>query len=115
KSSGMIPRLRPLPACQLWNFTHKNPGEKTGHSELYNLFPHPRLHLSHGNIRRNKLSALITTAAVHHRAPCSVSVSATAFFIPFQRHPATLAILIRLIHNFEDRLNLLALFLSSFP
>jgi hypothetical protein len=40
---------------------------------------------------------------------------ATALFIPFQRHPATLAILIRMIHNFEDRLNLLALFLSSFP
>ena len=49
-----------------------------------------------------------------HRAPRSVSVSATALFIPFQRHPATLAILIRLIHNFERRLNLLALFLSSF-
>ena len=99
---------------QLWNPARKNSGEKAGHSELDNLLPHSRLHLSHGDIWQNKLSVLITMTAIH-RAPCSVSVSATVLFIPFQRHPATLAILIRLIHNFEDRLNLLALFLSSFP
>jgi hypothetical protein len=49
-----------------------------------------------------------------HRAPRSVSISATALFIPFQRHPAALAILIRLIHTLEHRVNQLALFLSSF-
>src|SRR4030095_9864415 len=102
-----------LPACQLRNFGRKNSGEKTWHSELDNLFPHPPLHLSYRNIRQNKLSVLITMAAIH-RALRSVSVSATALFIPFQRHPATLAILIRLIHNFEHRLNLLVLLLSSF-
>jgi hypothetical protein len=108
-----VPRLRLLPACQLRNFARKNSGEKTGHSKIDNLFPHPRLHLGHGNLLQNKLSVLITMTAIH-RASRSVSVSATALFIPFQRHPATLAILIRLIHNVERRLNLLALFLSSF-
>ena len=34
-----------------------------------------------------------------HRARGSVSVGATAFFIPFHWHPATLAILIRLVHD----------------
>jgi len=109
----MFPVLQLLPACQLRDFGRKNSGEKAGHSKLDNLFPHSRLHISHGNIRQNKLSVLITMTAIH-RAPRSVSVSATALFIPFQRHPATLAILVRLVHNFEHRLNLLALFLSSF-
>jgi hypothetical protein len=45
-----------------------------------------------------------------HSASGSISVRATAFFIPFHWHPATLAILMRLAH--KHRLNLFALFLS---
>ena len=105
--------LRVLPTRQLRNLPRKHSGDKTGHSELHNLFPHPRLHLSHGNIRQNKLSVLITMTAIH-RARRSVSISATAHFIPFQRHSATLAILIRLIHNFEYLSNHFVCFLSSF-
>jgi hypothetical protein len=40
-----------------------------------------------------------------HRVARAVSVSATAVFIPFQRHPATLTILVCLIHNVEQLLN----------
>jgi hypothetical protein len=96
--------LRFLPTCQFRNFAHKNSGDKAGHSELDNLFAHPCLHFSHGNIRQHKLSVLITMTAVH-RVARPVSVSATAVFIPFQRHPATLAVLVRLIHNVEELLN----------
>src|SRR5882724_703273 len=105
--------LRFLPTCQLWNLAHKNSGNKAGHSELDNLFAHSRLHLSHGNIRHNKLSVLIAMTAIHC-APRSVSLSATALFVSFQWHPTALAILIRLVHSVEHRVNQLALFLSSF-
>ena len=92
------PGLRLLPARQLRNLTRKHSGDKAGHSELHNLFPHSRLHFSHRNIRQNELSLLVTMTAIH-RVPRSVSISATSLFIPLQRHPATLAVLIRFIHN----------------
>src|SRR5438067_3454646 len=80
KTSVIIPGLRFLPARQLWNPARKNSGEKAGHSEVDNLLPHSRLHLSHGDIWQNKLSVLITMTAIH-AAPRSVTVGATAFFI----------------------------------
>src|SRR5205814_3042895 len=46
------------------------------------------------------------------RPPGAIGLWAAAVFIPFQRHPATLAILIDFVHNLERRLNLIALFLS---
>src|SRR5207247_3740792 len=88
-------RFRLLPAHQLRNFTgQKNCGEKSRHPELDDLVADARLHFRHRNIRQNELSVLITMTAVHC-ALGSVSVRATTFFIPFHRHPATLAILDR--------------------
>lgn len=94
-----------LPPSQFRNSPNKNSREKTGHPKLDDLFAHARLHFRHRNIRQNKPALLITMTAIH-RTSGSIRVAPATLFIPFQRHPTTLTVFVRLIHQVRLCLNL---------
>ena len=86
------------PPLQIWNAFRHHAGEETGKAHFLELVFAKFLHLFRGPIGRGEGTFLVAVTTIHRRLR-TVGFRSPTLRVPFQRHPATLAIFVRHLNH----------------